>query len=309
MKKDLARRMRYGGFSYPLGVFPEEGFNQRVGYDSKYLKEDECFYYQVALPHERLMNSLISLFDVLPGKVYLVLKMHSGDYYQDFDTYISEEIIDRKELVEWIEQWKDVALDDGFFGIGMFVENGVEEVFLDEHKTIHVYHSDPDLMEKTLDELNIEFVMGLDFFWDGAHYHESLPLDDGIYENDYLNAFECLADRYELYLDEDDEENTDDEGSPFGINCWKVDIRGYSQEGMDILKHEGFYTTLYLNACSRQEVVDIVDEYMGEKNERVDLFLRMARVPSELLTSTMMNKNFDPMDPCVWFESKRVAIN
>lgn len=307
-KRDIAERLVIGGFSYSFGAYPEGEYFQAIGYDSKYLKEEACFHYHIALPHERLMGAFLSLCGLMPAKAHLVIKIHSSDYYRDHDTYISESAIERSELVEWMQNWRDVVLDDGFFGLGLFAEGETAEIFLDEHKTIQIYHNDPDLMENTLERMGIPFMMDMGFYFDNAHYHEPLPLD-GDFNADYLTAFEDLADRYELYLDEDEFENTDDEGAPIGITCWKVEIRGFRPESMENPKPQGFYSTLYLNAESRKEAIEQVEDYLRVKEEEVDLYLQMARVPSELVTSEMWSNNSAPGLPGVWYESERIFFD
>ena len=301
--------MSLGGFTYSLGAYPEGEFSQQVGYDSKYLREEGCFHYHIILPHERLMGAFLSLCGILPDKAHLVAKIHSGDYYRDHDTYISESLIPREEMVEWIQNWRDVVLDDGFFGIGMFAEGETAEVFLDEHKTIQIYHHNPDFIEGVLERMGVPFVFNLRFYFDEAHYHEPLPLE-GDHGSDFLTAFEDLADRHELYLDEDDEENTDEDGSPIGMTCWKIEIRGYAPGSVKGRKAaKGFYSTVYLNAESRKEALDLVEEYIGMKAEEVDLFLQAARVPAELLTTDLSRNNLNPDEPGVWFESDRIVFD
>ncbi len=306
-RKDVSQRVKSGSFTYPFGAYPEKKFYQQTGYDSKYIKEGKYFYYQVVLSHELIMPALFTLLRTLPDKVFIVTQIHTDDYYKEHDTYISEGSLERAEFLQWLRNWRDVALDDGFFGIGAFTEGPTAEVFLDEHKTIHVYHHDPDLMEKTLERLEIPFVMNLKLFWDEPHYHESLPLT-GEFSEDYLTAFEDLADEYELVLDEDEEENTDDEGDPLGMTCWKVEVRGYKPNYDLGSGPRGFYSTLYLNAESRSEAADLVETHMESNDEYADLYLQMARVPEELLTSELRRKNPNPDEPCVWFESERVEF-
>ncbi len=306
LKRNIAQRIKSFGFTYPYGSYPEDEFFQQIGYDAKYLTDEQCFYYKIVLPHERLQQMLSASFKLLPPTARLAAKVHSGDFYRDFDTHISDDLVDRDEVIEWAKEWGEVVLDDGFFGIGMFAEEETVEVFIDEHKTIHIYHSDPDLMELFLENQGIPFVMDLAFFWDEPHFHEPLPLDEKSDDEDYLTAFEDLADRYELFLDLDDDTNTDDEGQPLGVNCWRVELRGYKPESSgDHQSAKGFYTTLYLNAETRRDVIDLVSEYFGERNEQVDIYLQIARVPTELLTSDMHYRNSTPEESCVWHESGR----
>jgi hypothetical protein len=308
VRRDMSQRFCAGGFTYPFGSYPEEEFRQAEGYDSRYLKDDGCFYYEIILSHEKTLDAFLSLCALLPEKVYLVVKINSGDFYRDHDTYISEEMISRADLASWVDDWKDVVLDDGFIGFGMFAEGGGAEVFLDDHKTIHVYHKDPDVMEPALEEMGLPFIMDVKFFWDGPHYHEPLPLDED-YGDDYLTAFEDLADLYELYLDEDEDEDTAPDGDPIGITCWKVEIRGYIPASASRPVAQGFYSTVYINAESRKDVSELVDEYLSAREEQVDLYLQMARVPFELLTSEMRVKNPGPNEPCVWHESERIVFD
>ena len=306
---DISQRVKSGRFTYPFGSYPENDFIQKTGYDSKYIRDGGYFYYQISLSHERILPAFTKLVRlVLPEKAYLVTQIHTDDYYNENDTYISENHVETEDLLKWVYEWRDVALDDGFFGIGAFTDEPTAEVFLDEHKFIHVYHTDPEKMEKTLEEMGIPFILDMKLFWDEPHYHEPLPLVNDFSE-DYLTAFEDLADRYDLRLDEDDDGNTDDEGDPLGITCWRVDIRGFSPKSKNASIPQGFYSTVYLNAQSRSEAIDVVEQYMEFREEFADLYLQMARVPSELLTSELGRKNLSPGESCVWYESERVEFD
>ncbi len=307
-KRAVTRRLEWKGFTFPAGSYPEKSFQQQEGYDSKYMKEGEYFYYQISVSHERILATLSSIMRLFKEKALIVTQIHTDDYYREHDTYISEKPVKIDSIIDWIEDWEDVVLDDGFFGIGVFSEGHAAEVFLDEHKTIHVYHHDPDLMENLLERLGIEFVLDLKFFWDEPHYHEPLPLSDDC-GDDYLTAFEDLADRFELFLDEEDDENIDEDGAPLGITCWKVEIRGFKPGQGKGAKPHGFYSTMFLNASSREEAVNLIETYMETRGEYADLYLQMARVPEELLVTELRKSNPDPQEPSVWFESKRFEFD
>ena len=306
-RSDITSRIRRRGFTFPYGVYPEAEVSQTQGYDSKYLTDEGCFYYQVIVSHERILDTFFELIRLLPSKGYLVAKIHSEDFYHDHDTYLSEDIISAERLFAWVHDWKDVVLDDGFFGIGYFVEGGGVEVFLDEHKTIHVYYNNPDKIENELSRLKIPFNFGLKFFWDESHLHEALPLDnEGV---DYLTAFEDLADNHNLYLEEDDEDNLDHTGDPIGVTCWKMEIRGFAPKSLINSSPKGFYTTLYVNGGSRREVIEIVEEGLSLWEEQIDLVLQMARVPVELLREEVRAQNLSQEEPGVWYETERVFFD
>jgi hypothetical protein len=302
----LARR-KVGGFTYPRGAYPEENVPQAEGYDAKYIKDEGLFYYQVILSHEKILTLFAALTELLPSKGHLVVKIHSEDFYHDHDTYLSDDLIEKEQLIEWMNHWRDVVVDDGFFGVGMYSAGGSREVFLDEHKTIHIYHDDPDFVEETLAALNIPFTFELGFFWDQPHFHEALPVEEQ--GSDYLTAFEDLADSYNLFLDEDDDENLNPTGDPIGVTCWKVDIRGYSPINESEGKALGYYTTCYVNGESRRDVIDLLEEQLGREGEQVDLVLQMARVPHELLRAEMRKRNEHPDEPGVWFQADRVFFD
>ena len=299
------RRADKGQFAYPIGAYPERDFPQQTGYDSRYIREGKYFYYKIALSRECIVPALINLLRLLPEQVFVVAQVHTDDYYKECDTYISSSPEPSVSLIRWITSWSHVALDDGFFGIGAFAEDPTVEIFLDEHKTIHMYHHDPDLAEQTLARLGIRFVMDIRMFWDEPHYHEPLPLVDRTSE-DYLTAFEDLSDRYDLVIDDDEDENLDDEGSPLGITCWKAEIRGCRCAPPPDTGSTGFYSTLYLNAQSRGEAIEIVDSYMEQKGEYADLYLQLARIPEELLTSELRRRNSTSTEPAVWYELEQV---
>lgn len=305
-RKDIPRR-DVGSFTYPFGVYPETDSAQEEGYDAKYLTEESCFFYQIVVSHGKILETVRELITLLPPKGFLVTKIHSEDFYQDHDTYISEESLDRDQFFLWLTQWQDVALDDGFFGVGFFAEGGGNELFLDEHKTINIYFDDPARVEAALKRLGIEYKFELKFFWDEPHYHEALPLDNDGY--DYLTAFEDLADTYNLCLEEDEEENLDHAGDPIGVTCWKIEIRGFSPVSLVNTTPKGFYTTLYVNGSSRREVIEIAEEALNRWEEQVDLVLQMARVPVELLRTEMRAYNQNPDEPGVWHESERVFFD
>jgi len=302
---ELNRRESNQGFVYPFGAYPEEPCGQETGYDSKFIREDNCFYYQVIVSRDLLEKTFLRLIQALPAKVSFVVKIHSEDFYRDHDTYLSEEKLDREECLGWMTEWADVVFDDGFFGVGLFSEASGSEVFIDEHKTIHLYHRDPELIERMLDGLNIPFIFELPFFWDQSHYHEPLPLSDQ-QGDDYLTAFENLADNYELTLEEEDEETLNHSCGPVGMTCWKVDVRGNSSTETG---NRGFYASLRLNAASRAEAIDLAEEFLEERGEHIELVLQMARTPFIALASEVSEKNPDPERPCVWLESDRIEFD
>ncbi len=303
----LLRQNADGGFVYPFGVYPERPISQTEGYDCKYLKEEACFYYQIITSHSRTTQVLQELFTLIPEQAFLIVKVHSEDYYKDHDTYISEVEVDKKEAIDWVHRWRDVVFDDGFFGIGLFSDLSANEVFLDEHKTIHVYHNDPEAIESMLDRLSVPFRFELPFFWDRPHYHEPLPLK-GDMICDYLTAFEDLAWHYDLYLDDEDEDNLDENGLPLGMTCWKIDIRG-TREIHTGESSKGFYATLYLNASSRNQAVELVDEFLEKQNESVDIFLQVARIPFKELLPEIRSKNFQRHESQVWHVSDRMDFD
>ncbi len=303
-EQETRQRKSQDGFLFPYGSFPEETFTQRVGYDSKFIREGGYFYYQIALSHDAIMPTLLKLFNTLPEQVYLVTQIHTDDYNNEYDTYVSKGAVDKAELVQWIIDWQDIVLDDGCFGVGMFVEYPSMEVFIDEHKTIHVYHHNPEVMEHKLAEMDIPFILDLKFFWDTPHLH--LPLNAANFKsNNYLSAFENLVDRYNLQFNDASIKQSIGEYKTDGVNCWKVYIRGYKHGVMPNGRMLRFYCTLYLNAGSRNEATELVECYMNSKNEFADLYLQMARIPEETLTSKLNRCNTTPQKPCVWFETDR----
>jgi hypothetical protein len=302
------KRKLVGRFTYPYGAYPEKDYPNKIGYDSKYIREEGYFYYQIAVSHERLLVVFKELLDLLPGRAFVVTQIHTDDYYRESDTYISSEPASMESLKWWFDDWKDVALDDGFFGIGAFMEDPTIEVFLDEHKTMHVYHTDPDLMEGLLERLGIPFVLDLKMYWDEPHYHEPLPLIDETSE-DYLTAYEDLADRYDMLYDGDDDENNDDTGEPLGMTCWKADVRGYGLGEDKFGSSQGFYSTIYLNADSRSDAVEQIEAYLDSRGEYADLFMQVARIPYELLTKDLRDQNDSPELSGVWYESERVEFD
>ena len=125
----------------------------------------------------------------------------------------------------------------------------------------------------------------------------------------YLTAFENLADRYNLHFNEAEGKSGGVMDHSPGITCWQVQIRGYKQNSVLTDNLERFYCTHYLNAGSRKEVTSLIERYMNSKNEFADLYLQMARIPEETLTTTLQISNLTPQEPCVWFESSRKYID
>ncbi len=304
----LFHRKTEGGFVYPFGVYPESHFSQKEGYDSRYLRDETCFHYQITVSHERIMDLFTTLSRLLPKDIYLVARVHSGDYYRESDTYLSETTSPREKVLSWIYEWKDVVTDDGFLGIGLFSEGQASEVFLDEHKTINVYHQDPEKVEKALEKLAIPFMFIHEVFWDKPHYHEPLPIE-GESGVDYLTAFEDMADTYDLYLDEDEGDDPDSASSPLIMECWSVELRGCSPVTYTNKVAKGFYSSLFVNAHSRREAIEIVEEYLERRDERADLFLQMARTPISSIPVDIGRKNPGMNNSCVWYESERVTFD
>ncbi|HJM82617.1 MAG TPA: hypothetical protein QF720_03355 [Nitrospinota bacterium] len=302
------RRKCVNGFTYPFGAYPEKDFANKTGYDSKYIRDENYFYYQIAVSHEQILPTMGELFNIMPEQGFVVAQLHTDDHYQENDTHISSEATNLNSVKRWIYEWKDVVLDDGFFGIGVFFEEPIVEVFLDEHKTIHVYHTNPELMEDLLEHLGIPFVFDLQMYWDQPHYHKSIPLLND-YSKDYLTAFEELADRYDLLYDVEVSENSSVVDKQVGIICWKVDVRGYGIDESQSYSSNGFYSTIYVNAVSRNNVVEQIEYYLDSKGERADLFLQAARIPYKFLPVELKNKNNNPGIPGVWSESERAEFD
>ncbi|MDH5478654.1 MAG: hypothetical protein OEY50_10005 [Nitrospinota bacterium] len=308
-RRDINQRMVHRGFVFPFGAYPEEPFDQRIGYDSRFIEDSGLYNYEISVSHERVLSVFISLLRLMPGQAHVVAQVHTDDYYRECDSYVSETPVSVADLIDWIMTWRSVAADDGFFGIGAFCDEPAAEVFLDEHKSIHMYHHDPQLIETTLEGMGIPFRMGLRFFWDEPHYHEPLPLSDED-SDDFLSAFEDLADKYGLMLEDEEDDNIDEDGDPMGVTCWRVEVRGYRQNEEDLTRRDGgFYSTYYLNAASRFEAGIQVETYLEHRQEHVDLYLQMARVPLELLTANLRDANKLPGEPGVWLETDKYEFD
>lgn len=300
------RRYKTGSFIYPYGSYPETGFAQQEGYDVCYVEEDSCNKYKIALSFEKLAPIFFRLAKLLPETVSFAIKIHSDDYKKNYDTYVSDKELPLDEFLAWIVDWQDVIFDDGFIAISLFAERTDEEVFIDEHKNIVLHYKKSANVEQILKEYNVDFKFQLEFLSDTAHAHKPLSHFDK-QSDDYLTAFEDLADSYNLYLNLDEEEARRDSDYDIPeVTSWKVELRSLVQDEHSSTR---FYSTLYLNAISRANVVEIVDENFKESNVEVDLFLKIARVPVELIHNDIAIFNINPNSPEVWFESERIFLN
>jgi len=305
--RKIHQRMKSKGFVYPFGAYPEEPFDQNAGFDSRFMEDRGLYYYEIAVSHEKVLGVFLSLLRLLPKEAHVLAQVYTDDYFREYDNYISEFPVSMNSLLEWVLTWREVVSDDGYFAIGALSEDPDIDILLDTHKIIHMNHHDPSAVEATLEKLGIPFKMGMGFFPEVAHEHVPLPIDNEEGE-DFLSAFEDLADRYSLALDEDESDDFDEDGEPLGVTCWRVDVRGCSRDQEREPQPKGFYSTFYLNATSRLEAAGVLESYMDSRNEYIDLYLQMARVPMELLTRPLREANENPGEQGVWFELDRVEF-
>jgi hypothetical protein len=173
---------RYGKFrltaairpSLDLQVIPREGYRVEVYRDPE--SGTQIPMVAIAASEESLFDLFIDLLDTMGEIVDVVIETHHdrrrpGDAARDY----LREYIDLPVLKSYLEDFRDILLDDGCLGLAVIDPAGPSEVQFDDHKVIVVYarHLEPFL--EVLERYGIERDDELRLISEGEHLHSTRP--------------------------------------------------------------------------------------------------------------------------------------
>ena len=166
-------------FEYPIGIEMIEGENyrQREGYEVVYLKDEELprYQYTVAVSADSVGEAFRRLAGCLPGLVCVVLEVPGGEHDgRDVCEVWTGPPVKGDLLLRAFREHERLFVHDGLVGFGAVSEDGLSEVFLDEHKLIFVYTRDMDGPDAALAGLGVPAVSRLRHFSELGHVHTSL---------------------------------------------------------------------------------------------------------------------------------------
>lgn len=294
---------------FPLGVYPVEPMEPKVGYTVEFEPADDGppdsadeweqwpdrYVFDIVVPHNRLNALLRHLLAMLPGRVYPILDVLGHDAFREIDPYISYELVGLDRFIDAIRRFRGYFLEDGMVGFGAMSDEPFMYVFVDEHKIVTV-RCEPvfrERVEKLLDAFDLQQVdepVGPD---GAAHEHRGvllMPEDDP----DVLGPDEIvehLRDVWKLTLNVDTESNLDEEGNPLGVTAWRCVVRCLL-EGQETPR----YSELLLRAGCLREAEELAEQgvedlLLGPDQEWVDLFV----VTAERLTDKQVRQGLSEM--------------
>jgi len=217
------------GFVSPLGIRLVEGENyrQREAYEIRYLKDDDIPRYQftIAISLRRAGALLRRLLRLLDSPVATIIEIPApedaeppdepaeddeggnedwrtderrerDDEMQDLcDVWMSQEL-DVRSVLRAFSDHEHLLLHDGLIGFGALSAKAHTELFLDDHKLIHLYTPDLESPEHILHDFGLAATDRLRHFSDLVHTHYSLSaLALG---EDYVEVFDELRERLRL---------------------------------------------------------------------------------------------------------------
>lgn len=235
------QRTVYGGFSFPLGVYPTEQFTPTQGYAHRFEPADgdeeeggweewpDRYSFEASITAERLESLCRSLFALMPGRVYPILDVLGVDAYREVDPYIAYDLVGFDRFFDAIRRHRGWFLEDGLVGFGAMTLEPFVYVFVDEHKVLTI-RVQPDLkerIEKILQAFDLAPAPELKCVDSVVHEHRSV-LESPPDRPDLLTAEEIveeLMDEWRLRLNVDRERNLDDDGVELGVTGWRCLVR------------------------------------------------------------------------------------
>src|SRR5690606_35688843 len=134
------------------------------------------YMFDVVLPRRRLELFCLSLFALLPGRVFPILDVLSEDAYREIDPYIAYESVSFERFIDEVRRFKSWFFDDGMVGFGAMSLDPFAYVFIDERKIVTV-RVEPALKERverllaSFDAPQVEELAGVD---STEHEHRSI---------------------------------------------------------------------------------------------------------------------------------------
>lgn len=173
---------RYGSFrltaairpSVDLKVVPRQGYRVETYRDPS--SGVEIPMIAASASKEILFDVLLELLDAMGEVVDVVVESHHerrrpGDASKDY----LREHIDLPVLKSYLEEFRDVLMDDGCLGMAVVDPAGPSEVQFDDHKVLVVYARNLAPFQEALERWGVERDDELKLISEAEHLHSTRP--------------------------------------------------------------------------------------------------------------------------------------
>lgn len=235
------KRVTMGGIAFPLGVFPIQPMQPKVGYSVDFESADggsegeefeewpDRYVFDVVAPANRLPALCRSLFALLPSRVYPILDIMGHDAYREIDPYIAYELVGLDRFLDGVGWFEPFLYEDGLCGFGAMCDDPFIYLTLDEHKvvTIRCLPDDRERIERVLRAFDLAETPEPKAADAANHEHRTVLLtpEDHPEWLSFDEIIERLLDQWRLILNIDDEANADDDGRQLGVTAWRCLVR------------------------------------------------------------------------------------
>jgi hypothetical protein len=244
-------RVEVGEFDFPLGVYPvtPAEAEPRSGYVTEFEQSDgdetgeweewpDRYMFDIVAPRRRIEMLCLSLFSLLPGRVFPILDVLSEDAYREIDPYIAYESVSFERFLDEVRRFRPWFFDDGMVGFGAMSLDPFVYVFVDEHKIVTAR------VETSLKER--------------VEHRSILALElDGQQFASHAEIVERLRERWMLSLNLDWDSNTDDDGRTLGVCCWRVDVRRFDEEDQEAGRWEVLLAASTLSEAEQIAITEV----------------------------------------------------
>ncbi len=271
------QRIEVGEFDFPLGVYPVTPAEAEPasGYVTEFEQSDgdesgdweewpDRYMFDIVLPRRRLEMLCMSLFALLPGRVFPILDVLSEDAYREIDPFIAYESVSFERFIDEVRRFRPWFFDDGMVGFGAMSLDPFVYVFIDEHKivTVRAETAMKERIERLLASFEAPAVTELAGVDSTEHEHRSiLALElDGQQFASHAEIVERMRERWALSLNIDWDANFDDDGRPIGMCGWRVDVRRFGDDEQESGRWEVLLAAETLAQAEQMAVVGVASE-------------------------------------------------
>lgn len=322
-------RKKVGGFSYSLGSYPLEEYDQQEGYCVNLGSEMGPFEqrqeFEVAVSIERLVGLMVRLSSLLPEEVYLILETYPRNASHR-RICLTDSTISRREFVQLVTTHAKLWRDEGFIAFGAFSYDPAIELFLNEHKTLLVYTPQGEIAQEMIEDFGIPYRGRFEpYYMSVEHVHSSVASmdDDGatVPLREHVEAE--LFSRFDFYdqtpSGSEALEVEEEDASPLAVQeafpvmaveeqadlvNWRCHVHGrlvVARPG----SNRDFEQVFHIAAPDESDAVDWVREVMRDTNARMVRVKEIMPLELDPVESAHVHI-LDPEVEGVWMESERL---
>lgn len=265
--RDDLNRAALGDFALPLGITgagltaPTQGYT--ISYAPGEDEDPDTYAFNIVVSHERLAPLIYDAFALLPHEVYAIFEIGSRDAYRTIDVYIGSDTIEREWFVQVWREIEPLLLEDCSLAAGANSEDPFVEVFLDQWKTLMI--SVPLDMRSDVDELLARHgIQEVNQTWPadiddrvGETAVRPVMVDSNEVPSHYDNLLIDLRHAWQMELNVDPENNTDEAGRELGMTLWHTLL---VVENVESELPMQAYMSVWATAASLADVEDLIDD-------------------------------------------------